>query len=179
MARAKNTSQKFYVYLDAEKYWEYLENGKDIDELYPESFKTDIVNIGYNEFMKTQLHPGEEYVLLDDKQHDYAITSFGRTFNCHSKNQVWTYVGKENASVIVRNKKIQLNDFFKQQGWKFDIKMVGKHTHKKRQYIFISMKPKKDKEVSVQKYALSRLKKMDKDKNINPRDKVFINFNKL
>ena len=41
------------------------------------------------------------------------------------------------------------------------------------------MKPKKDKEVSVQKYALSRLKKMDKDKNINPRDKVFINFNKL
>lgn len=42
------------------------------------------------------------------------------------------------------------------------------------------MKTAKDKEPSVQKYVLKKLEKsMDKNKYINPKDRVFYNFRKL
>jgi hypothetical protein len=132
MTRPKNTSNKFYFYFDPEKYWEYLETGKNPDELYPEHFKTDVVNIQYDEYMSKKLLPGEQYVLLDGMQHDYAITSFGRSFNCLYDTEIITFVGKTDATLILRDKKIKLSEFFKEQGWKWDINLVSKHIKKTR-----------------------------------------------
>ena len=132
MARAKNTSNKFYFYFDPQKYWEYLETGKDVDELYPDHFKTDIVNVEYNKYMEQKLLPGEQYVLLDGMQHDYAITSFGRSFNCLYNTEIITFIGKKDATLILRDKKIKLSKFFEEQGWEFDLNLVLKHVKKRR-----------------------------------------------
>ncbi len=124
MARQANTSSKFQVYLDGEKFWELLENGKDTDDLYPDHFKTEIVDVQYHNHMKSVLMPGEEYILLPDEAYDYAITSYGRIINCLYGTQVYIYLNKEDAKVIARTYKRKMSEIFKEQGWKFDIREV-------------------------------------------------------
>jgi hypothetical protein len=127
MARAKLNSGKFYVYLDSQKYWECLETGRSIDDLYPDHFKTEIVDIQYDNYLKSILLPGEEYVLLDDLSYDYAVTSFGRVINCHSKKTVSVYISGEDAKTSIRNQKMKLSELFKNNGWKFDVNIIKKH----------------------------------------------------
>lgn len=124
MARTANTSTKFQVYLDGERFWELLENGKDTDDLYPDHFKTELVDLQYHEFMKDKLLEGEEYVLLDGDAYDYAITSFGRIFNCIYGTQVKVYFGKEDVLMIVRTTKNKMSKEFAKYGWEFDLETI-------------------------------------------------------
>jgi len=124
MSRAANTSKKFQIYLNGDKFWELMENGKNLDELYPDHFKTEIVDIQYHNYMESILMPGEEYVLLPDDAYDYAMTSFGRIINCIFGTQVYIYISNQDAKVIARTYKGKMSKLFEQQGWKFDIKEI-------------------------------------------------------
>ena len=124
MPIAKMTSSKFQVYLDGDKFWELLENGRDTDLLYPDHFKTEIVDEQYHEYMRGKLLEGEEYVLLDDVAYDYAITSFGRIFNCIYDTQVKVYFSKEDALMIIRTYKTKMSKEFEKYGWDFDLETI-------------------------------------------------------
>jgi len=134
MARAVNTSSKFQVYLDGERFWELIENGKDVDDLYPDHFKTELVDVQYHEFMKDKLLPGEEYVLLDDIAYDYAITSFGRIFNCIYGTQVKVYFAKDDVLLIIRTYKSKMSKEFAKHGWEFDLEKLKK-LYKKHKWL--------------------------------------------
>lgn len=133
MPKALLTSQKFQIYLDGNRFWELLENGKDIDDLYPDHFKPEITDKQHHDFMATKLLPGEEYVLLDDICYDYALTSFGRIFNCIYGTQVKVYFAKDDAGVIIRTYKDKMSKMFTKQGWEFDLDKV-KRLYKKHKW---------------------------------------------
>ena len=120
MARALLNSGKFQIYLDGNRFWELMENGKDIDDLYPDHFKPEITDKQHHAFMATKLLSGEEYVLLDDIAYDYALTSYGRIFNCIYGTQVKVYFAKGDVGVIIRTYKDKMSKMFAKHGWEFD-----------------------------------------------------------
>jgi hypothetical protein len=136
MARALNTSSKFQIYLDGDKFWELLENGKDTNELYPDHFKSEITDKQHHAFMVPKLLPGEEYVLLDNIAYDYALTSFGRIFNCIYGTQVKTYFLKDDVMVSIRTYKSKMSKMFAQYDWEFDYKKL-KTLYKKNKWTFL------------------------------------------
>ena len=113
-------SGAFFVYLDGEKYWEYLETGKDPDELYPEHFRVEVIIEKYNDYMNTIILPGEKYYLLEETGYDYAITSFGRVFNCKKQVQVRTYFAKYEVVLFVRDTKIVAKKVFEKNKWSYN-----------------------------------------------------------
>jgi hypothetical protein len=123
MPKAGYHSKSFVIYLDTEKVWEYIEMGKDIDELYPDEFKTETV-LEQNYKKATQiLEDGEQFVFLDFTHGDYIITSYARVYNFKHNR----FIGLQNnkkikkeLNVIIRDKKISLRELFEQQGWKFN-----------------------------------------------------------
>jgi hypothetical protein len=123
MPKAGYHSKSFVIYLDAQKVWEYIEMGKDIDELYPDEFKTETV-LEQNYKKATQiLEDGEQFVFLDFTHGDYIITSYARVYNFKHNR----FIGLQNnkkikkeLNVIIRDKKISLRELFEQQGWKFN-----------------------------------------------------------
>lgn len=126
MPQAKLNSSKFQIYLDGEKYWELLENGQDTDLIYPDHFKEEITDKHHHAFMATKLLPGEEYVLLDDIAYDYAVTSYGRIFNCIYGTQVKVYFAKDDVGIIIRTYKDKLSRVFAKYGWEFDLEHLRK-----------------------------------------------------
>ena len=126
MPQAKLNSSKFQIYLDGERFWELLENGKNIDDLYPDHFKEEITDKQHHDFMSKQLLPGEKYVLLDDIAYDYAVTSFGRIFNCIYGTQVKVYFAKDDVGIIIRTYKDKLSRVFAKYGWEFDLETLRK-----------------------------------------------------
>jgi hypothetical protein len=116
--------KKFSFYLDSQKAWEYIETGKNLDDLYPDSFNVEKREIKYNSAIQELLVEKEQYVLLDGDWEDYAITSLGRVINCKHKSIIQVYVAREEISVPVRGKKLHLSIEMNINGWKYNQKEV-------------------------------------------------------
>ena len=135
----KPIKTKFHFYVDCEDAWTCLENGKPIDSLYPDHFKSETRDSQYHDYMKTILLPGEEYVLLDGEFYDYALTSFGRVVNCIFGTQFGTYFKKNDVALFMRSGRIHLSKIFEEQGWKFDIlELINNHHLYKWNYSCVS-----------------------------------------
>ncbi len=106
------------------KAWFLIENNLDLELLYPEHLRTKSDNPNYIKYVESILMDGEEYILMDDDLYDYAITSYGRVINCHTKNQKVSTVmrsAKDNGvRVDIRNKKLLLRPLFKKHNWDFN-----------------------------------------------------------
>lgn len=113
-------SSAFFVYLDGEKYWEYLETGKDPDELYPEHFRVEVIIKQYSDYLDSVILPGEQYQLLEQTGYDYALTSYGRVFNCKKQVQIRTYFAKNDVVLFIRDVKVVAKRIFKNNNWPFD-----------------------------------------------------------
>lgn len=126
MPKAYYTSKMFYVYLDGDKVWEYLENGKDVDELYPDNFKLENIQQQYSASLSAMMLEDEEFVLLEGWYSGYAITSMGRGFNVKNNKQIKGYIKANNSDVIftIRNNKIFMKDLFKQQNWVYNSSVI-------------------------------------------------------
>lgn len=117
---------KFHIYLDSDTFWEYLENGRDVDDLYPEHFKTEITDAKYHDVMKSLIDEDEKYILLDEECDGYAITSKGKAYNCSLGNQIHVYISKHDLQIIIRKVKLNMSEVFAEQGWDFDLKKIKK-----------------------------------------------------
>jgi len=117
MSRYKSTA--FHCYLDQEKVWEYIVMGQyeKIDELYPPHFLIDEVEEQNIEKLKLVLYPNEKYSF---ENHDYAITSIGRVYNCKHNRFVTPKFFKDDIMILIRNKKIDFSKYFETMGWEFD-----------------------------------------------------------
>ena len=122
----------FNVYLDGEKYWEYLEMGKDTDELYPEHFRTEELIPQYKRIMDKLVWKDEVYILLEGHQFDYVVTSLGRVFNAKKRNQIKAYQhpSSQNLSFTCRNDKLFLKEVFKKQKWDYNYDYIVEFYHK-------------------------------------------------
>jgi nitrogen fixation protein len=129
MAKTATTSTgtKFQVYLDGDKFWELLENGKDTDDLYPDHFKTEIIDVQYSKYMESIIMPGEKYALLEGNGYDYAVTSLGRVVNCLYDTQVAVYITTIDAKIVVREEKLKMSKVFMDNGWDFNMDTIKKN----------------------------------------------------
>jgi hypothetical protein len=125
---------KFRVIPSQSKCWWLIENGLDIDLLYPEHLRAKSDNPKYITYLESVLNNGEEYILLDDDLFDYALTSYGRVINCKTQNckvsSIMRSVKDNGVRVEIRNKKILLRPIFKEQGWSFDPDKILKQYEK-------------------------------------------------
>ena len=123
-------SKQFKVCLDPQKVWEYIEMGKDIDDLYPEEFKTENVIIENTKRAEEILLEGEQYMFVEHSHGDYMITSFARIYNFKHNRFVTPYykavTNKKDIYVTIRNEKLSLRELFKQQGWEFNVDELNK-----------------------------------------------------
>lgn len=114
------------IYLDSEKVWEYLETGKNVDDLYPEEYKTEIKQQEYIKKVQDILLPNEKihcYGVDNPKFSGYGITSFGRILNVkHSKQVCPSYsVWKPHFKWNIREISVFSDVEFNKLGWKHDI----------------------------------------------------------
>ena len=98
------TKNKFY--LNSDDVWAIIENGGNIDSLYPEEWnKTVSIDESF-------LIPGEKYFWLKNNISDYAVTSLGR---------IISHIGKKPRQIIIvqmeskwvcqiRNKRVNITD---------------------------------------------------------------------
>ena len=119
-------SSMFHTYLDGDKAWDLIEKklmgyNVDVDDLYPEHFKTEQTSLVYEDNLKSMLLEGEQYHLYDGMKDNYCITSFGRVINAKYKNQTCVYFGFNNISVTIRMIKFHMADEFMTYGWHFNI----------------------------------------------------------
>jgi len=126
MATASYTGKLFVTYLDSDKVWELIEQKTmgydvDVDDLYPEHFKTDKTAIKYEKIISKIILEGEEYKLLEDICDGYAITSFARIINVKHIKQVLVYISKRAIKTSVRYVKIDFATEFAKYGWSFNI----------------------------------------------------------
>jgi hypothetical protein len=118
----KYDSKQFGVYLDSQLVWDYIEMGKDVDELYPELMKEEIIQEKRIEMLK--------YVLQEDEQHyfilngDYVITDLGRVYNCLHKRFLKPEIYKTEIYVNIRFKKQKFSELFKEANWNFDRQVI-------------------------------------------------------
>lgn len=126
MPKTTYNSQMFYVYLDSSKVWEYIEMGRNVDELYPPHFNTENLGLQYSSSLSEKMMEGEEFVLLEGWQFDYAVTSLGRAFNIKSQKQLRGYLKNTTSDIVftLRNKKIFIKDVFSEQNWIYDSKVI-------------------------------------------------------
>lgn len=123
----KYISTKFHVYLDSEAVWEAIELGKNVDDLYPEAFKTELTIPNNNLIMEGLVFDDEKWELMESTNYDYAVTSFGRYFACQSQAQLKVYAMKDDISITIRGIKQHTSDVFNQYGWVFDMTKIMKH----------------------------------------------------
>ena len=130
MVKALYSSKRFVFYPDAEKAWELIEMGKDIDELYPDSYKTEKLEIDYYKQIIPALLEGEEYKMLDGKLFGYAVTSYARIINVAKNNMsILLYFSQNDITSLVRTIKVSIKQEFNKNGWPFiyeDIKKMYK-----------------------------------------------------
>lgn len=75
MGATKTRTNSKECYLDSEAAWEYIEMGRDLDDLYPEHWRIK------HKFPANTLLKGEQHHFLEGNLNAYAITSFGRIFS--------------------------------------------------------------------------------------------------
>jgi len=130
MVKPLYSSKQFIFYPDAEKAWELIEMGKDIDELYPDSYKTEKLEDNYYKQIIPALLEGEECKMLDGKLFGYAITSYARIINVAKNNiSILLYFGQNDVTSLVRTIKVSVRHEFSKNGWPFvyeDIKKMYK-----------------------------------------------------
>ena len=119
-------SSMFHTYLDGDKAWDLIEKkligyNVDVDDLYPEHFKTEQTALVYGDNLKSMLLEGEEYHLFDGIRDNYCITSFGRVINAKYKTQNCVYFASDKISVSIRAIKVWMADEFMTYGWHYDI----------------------------------------------------------
>ena len=125
MSKALLNSTLFEIYLDSEKVWEIIETGGDIDTLYPESFKTEKTRVKYEKITAAYMEEGEEFVLLEDYDYDYALTTHGRVFACKFQRFIkHNYVRGDDVKIIIRNTNISMKELYKKIGWKYDFNFI-------------------------------------------------------
>jgi hypothetical protein len=123
--KLKKKSTKFGIYLEAEDYWECVENNKSIDTLYPEGWDLDTAEEGYRKYMDSVVEEGEQYELLNmDKLYNYAITSYGRLFNVEKGRPLRTYMLKDNLFIFVRTIKKDVGELFELYGWDYNYDVI-------------------------------------------------------
>lgn len=122
MPKALFKSKQFQIYLDPQKAWDIIENGRDIDELYPDSFKTEEVKKINEKAIENVLEEGEHFTLMKEFDYDYAITSYGRAYNCKIGRFIAAHrVLKTDILYSIRAKKVSLKQIFRDNKWKFDV----------------------------------------------------------
>lgn len=136
MPKLNYTSEAFYVYLDPNKVWEYIEMGKDVDELYPDHFKEEIYLKEQHNILKNILLPGEQYGYLDNEfVSDYVITSLGRIINSNRGKTVKLYYTKGTIYHSIRDMRVDTLEEMNKYGWISDTKTV-KTNHKNNNWCF-------------------------------------------
>jgi hypothetical protein len=126
MPKTLFTSKRFVFYPDAELAWELIEMGKDIDALYPDSYKTENLLPDYAKSLTPLLLEDEKFAMLEGKYFDYAVTSFGRTFNVKTQKPVLVYFGMKDIQLVLRGDKINLSEIFEENGWEYSIEEISK-----------------------------------------------------
>lgn len=116
--KVKYDSKQFGIYLDSELVWDYIEMGKDVDELYPENLKEEVVVEKRTELLQLVLLPGEQHGFFLNS--DYVITSLGRVYNCLHYRFLRPEVYKTEIYVNIRFTKHKFSRMFKDNGWHFD-----------------------------------------------------------
>jgi hypothetical protein len=117
--KQKYKGTMFYVYLDPEKVWEYIETNKSIDDLYPEHFNKDKTNEINLKKISKHLLDGEECVFICND--DYILTSYARVYNCkHDRFGTVAFLLNKELKISIRGTRHILNNIFKQQNWKLN-----------------------------------------------------------
>ena len=116
--KAKYDSKQFGIYLDSDLVWEYIEMGKDIDELYPEYLKEEVVVEKRTELLHLILLPEEQYSFFLNG--DYVITDLGRIYNCLHRRFLSPETYKTDLYVNIRYRKHSFSKLFQDNGWHFD-----------------------------------------------------------
>ena len=113
MGKTKNKSTARHCYIDPELAWQYIEMGRDVDDLYPEKW-----NVTYS-LPKSYLLPGEKYHFLTNNLTPYAMTSLGRIFSCFNNQpkQLVPSVYKHSIIITLRDVKINVLGKLKEYGW--------------------------------------------------------------
>jgi len=125
MAKCFFTSKAFSIYLDPDKAWEIIETGRNIDDLYPSHFKNEVTKATNEKILETILDEGEQYVLLEFTDWDYAITSYARIYNCKNKRFINPMKTTDtNIFINIRQQSIDFKTIFQQQGWIFDMDVI-------------------------------------------------------
>lgn len=116
--KVKYDSKQFGIYLDSELVWDYIEMGKDIDELYPEYLKEEVIVEKRTELLQYVLLPGEQHGFFLNS--DYVITDLGRVYNCLHKRFIAPEIYKIEIYVNIRFTKHKFSKLFQDNGWHFD-----------------------------------------------------------
>ena len=127
-------SEKFHVYLDPEKVWEYIELGKNVDDLYPDHFKEEIYLKEQSDTINAILLPGEHWGYLSNEFiSDYVITSLGRIINSKRGKTVKLYYTKATIYHSVRDMRIDTLNEMTKHGWISDVETV-KNNHRSNKW---------------------------------------------
>ena len=116
--KAKYDSKQFGIYLDSDLVWDYIEMGKDIDELYPEYLKEEVVVEKRTELLHLILLPEEQYSFFLNG--DYVITDLGRIYNCLHRRFLSPETYKTDLYVNIRYRNHSFSKLFQDNGWHFD-----------------------------------------------------------
>lgn len=116
--KVKYDSKQFGIYLDSDLVWDYIEMGKDIDELYPEYLKEEIIVKKRTELLQHVLLPGEQHGFFLNS--DYVITDLGRVYNCLHKRFIAPEIYKTEIYVNIRFTKHKFSELFQNNNWLFD-----------------------------------------------------------
>jgi hypothetical protein len=121
------------TYLNQDQTWWLIENNLPLDRLYPNKMNSKNIDNSYEKFIEPILQDGEQYALLTDNLEDYVITSYGRMFNCKTKNQVKSLSSEaklDDIRIDIRRHKVLLKPLFEEQGWSFNAKQILKQYEK-------------------------------------------------
>jgi hypothetical protein len=121
----KYDSKAFQVYLDSDKVWEYIETGRNIDDLYPDSLKEELTVINESEVLKTMLVEGEQYSKLSNSfLSGYVLTSYGRIINTKHSSVSRLYYTKNTIYHMIRFCRIDTLAEMALNNYKTDMELI-------------------------------------------------------
>ena len=116
--KVKYDSKQFGIYLDSDLVWDYIEMGKDVDDLYPEYLKEEVIVEKRTELLHMILLPEEQHSFFLNG--DYVITDLGRVYNCLHRRFLSPEIYKTDLYVNIRFHKHKFSKLFQDNGWNFD-----------------------------------------------------------
>lgn len=133
MAGKSNRKNGIYFYVDPDLAWEYIETGKDVDELFPDGWGAK------SKMDKSILLEGETYEYINS---NYIVTSCGRVFSLTQQNlrQMIVCFYTHKVNVNMRDEKLDLLELLSKYGWTYTNKslrnMYNKHKWKHHEYAY-------------------------------------------